>query len=105
MKQMNADRRYRRLFLVLAAAGLLFVCPRQRELFLERVNALVQGADPEETLQEAERGRRLSPQDLESLRQLAARLEEYSVEGALKTEAKLHALQNQINPPFPLQHP
>lgn len=61
---------------------------------------MIQGADPEEILLEAEQSRRLPEEDLESLRQLAAQLEEYSVEGALKTEAELHALQNQINPHF-----
>ena len=89
------------LFLAgLTAAGLPLAALCRRKLFLKQLEALIQGADPEETLLEAERGCRLPEEDLESLRQLAAQLEEYSIEGALKTEAELHALQNQINPHF-----
>lgn len=84
----------------LFAAGLSLAALHRERLFLRQLEALIQGADPEETLLEAEQTRRLSEEDLESLRQLAAQLEEYSVEGALKTEAELHALQNQINPHF-----
>lgn len=83
-----------------AAVALSLAALCRRKLFIKQLEALIQGADPEETLLEAERGRWFPEEDLESLRQLAARLEEYSVEGALKTEAELHALQNQINPHF-----
>ena len=84
----------------LTAAGLPLAALCRRKLFLGQLEALIQGADPDETLLEAERGCRLPEEDLESLRQLAAQLAEYSVEGTLKTEAELHALQNQINPHF-----
>ncbi len=84
----------------LLAAGLSLAALYRKRDYLRHLEALIQGADSEEILLEAERSRRLPEEDLESLRQLAAQLEEYSVEGALKTEAELHALQNQINPHF-----
>lgn len=67
--------------------------------FLLRLKALSQHCDPEEYLS----GGGSSTEEIDTeelLDNLASRIAETSAETALKTEAELHALQNQINPHF-----
>lgn len=67
--------------------------------FLLRLEALSQHCDPEEYLSGGgSSAEEIDTEDL--LDNLASRIAETSAETALKTEAELHALQNQINPHF-----
>ena len=81
---------------LLALTGCLAAFHFRRErLFLCKLSSLLQGEDEcaDGTAAPAMRG-------IEMLELLQVRLYESATEGALKTEAELHALQNQINPHF-----
>lgn len=78
----------------------LFTLPyRGARRFLLRLEALSQHCDPEEYLAGGvSTFERIDTEAL--LDKIASRIAETSAETALKTEAELHALQNQINPHF-----
>lgn len=80
------------------AGGILAHIRRER-IFLSKLEALAQNCDPEEAMT-GQTGEPLRLSDEEIIEQLSSRLEESSTASALKTEAELHALQNQINPHF-----
>lgn len=82
------------LCLLAAAAILAAACFRRERRFLSRLSSLVQGDE------DASDASLPAMRDFEILELLQARLCESASEGALKTEAELHALQNQINPHF-----
>lgn len=90
------------LLIILGAVPVICVATwqyRRSRHFLLRLEALSQHCDPEEYLAGG-----VSSSDWidteELLDKLASRIAETSAETALKTEAELHALQNQINPHF-----
>ena len=81
---------------LLVLTGYLAILHFRRERrFLRKLSSLLQGED------ESEDGTTVPPmRGIEMLELLQTRLYESASEGALKTEAELHALQNQINPHF-----
>ena len=100
----DADRlAFPAVLLICAGAALIWLSGRmlyrRSYRFLCRLEALAQHCDPDEYVAENAVG--VLQTDTEALLdQLASRLAETSAETALKTEAELHALQNQINPHF-----
>lgn len=81
------------LLLLARTAYLLVSHFRRDRRFLRKLASLIQREDEGETAALPLRG-------MEMLELLEVRLEESATEGSLKTEAELHALQNQINPHF-----
>lgn len=71
---------------------------KRTRLFLSRLAALAHGAQLSD--EESAPNPRQGWNAVELLEQLENRLAESATAGALKTEAELHALQNQINPHF-----
>ncbi len=82
-------------FLLLMAAILLTISHYRREQrFLCKLSSIISGDESEDDIP-------VPPmRSSEILERLRFRLDESATEGALKTEAELHALQNQINPHF-----